>query len=121
MLHINCLDPAPIRDLSGSPDENLSPVQVERHRWPEKPGFPDRAEMRAAEPGEIMPASRSAVFAGAIAAIANACRKAAFARRRDNSAPRPTKSAPDKDPMDALRTKQRREEARRRVDRLLLP
>lgn len=48
------LDPAPFALLYGVPDEDLARWGVRRLRVDCKPGFPDRIEMRDAEPGETV-------------------------------------------------------------------
>lgn len=48
------LDPAPFRHLYGLPDEALAALGVQRHVADAKPGFPDRVEIRDAEPGETL-------------------------------------------------------------------
>jgi hypothetical protein len=46
------LDPAPFRHLYGLSDEALAAEGVRRYLVDAKPGFPDRIEVRDAEPGE---------------------------------------------------------------------
>ena len=46
------LDPAPFRPLYGLPDAALAALGVERHVADAKSGYPDRVELRDAEPGE---------------------------------------------------------------------
>ncbi|MBV8210577.1 MAG: DUF1203 domain-containing protein [Burkholderiaceae bacterium] len=46
------LDPAPFRHLSGLDDQALAVIGVRRYVADSKPGFPDRIELRDAEPGE---------------------------------------------------------------------
>jgi hypothetical protein len=46
------LDPAPFRHLFGLPDTELAERAVKRYVADAKPGFPDRVELRDAEPGE---------------------------------------------------------------------
>jgi hypothetical protein len=48
------LDPAPFRHLYGLSEEALARLGVERHIADSKPGFPDRIEVRDAEPGESL-------------------------------------------------------------------
>ena len=48
------LDPAPFRRLYGLPDGELAALGVQRHVADAKPGFPDRVELREAEPGETL-------------------------------------------------------------------
>ena len=48
------LDPAPFRHLYGLPDDELAAQGVGRHVADAKPGFPDRVEIRDAEPGETL-------------------------------------------------------------------
>ena len=51
-FRISGLDPAPFRHLYGLGDEDLRRHGVERCIAKEKPGYPDRIELRDAEPGE---------------------------------------------------------------------
>ncbi len=51
-FRIRGLDPAPFRHLYGLPDEELVPRKIRRYRVTERPGFPDRIEMRDLELGE---------------------------------------------------------------------
>ncbi len=51
---IRGLDPAPFRHLFGLPDEALAAHGARRCTADAKPGFPDRIEVRDAEPGETM-------------------------------------------------------------------
>lgn len=51
-FRITGLDPAPFRHLYGLPGDELAARGVERHVADAKPGFPDRVELRDAEPGE---------------------------------------------------------------------
>jgi hypothetical protein len=51
-FRITGLDPAPFRPLYGLPDEELARLGVQRCLADSKPGFPDRVELRDAEPGE---------------------------------------------------------------------
>jgi len=46
------LDPAPFRHLYGLAEEALAAQGVKRYVADRKPGFPDRVELRDAEPGE---------------------------------------------------------------------
>ena len=46
------LDPAPFRHLFGLSDSALAERAVKRYLVDDKPGFPDRVELRDAEPGE---------------------------------------------------------------------
>ncbi len=46
------LDPAPFRHLFGLSDTELADRAVKRYVVDAKPGFPDRVEIRDAEPGE---------------------------------------------------------------------
>ncbi|HYB54983.1 MAG TPA: DUF1203 domain-containing protein [Alphaproteobacteria bacterium] len=48
------LDPAPFRDLFGLSEEALAAKGVRRYLADRKPGFPDRVELRDAEPGETV-------------------------------------------------------------------
>ena len=49
---ITGLDPAPFRDLYGLPETELTRRGARRMIANTKPGFPDRIELRDAEPGE---------------------------------------------------------------------
>jgi uncharacterized protein DUF1203 len=51
-FRITGLDPAPFRRLYGLPVEELARLGVKRSVADAKPGFPDRIELRDAEPGE---------------------------------------------------------------------
>ncbi len=51
---IRGLDPAPFRHLYGLPDDALAAQGVRRCVADSKPGFPDRIEVRDAEPGETL-------------------------------------------------------------------
>lgn len=51
---ISGIDPAPFRHLYGLADEELARLNVRRYIADSKPGFPDRVEMRDAEPGETV-------------------------------------------------------------------
>jgi hypothetical protein len=48
------LDPAPFRHLYGQSEAALATQGVQRHVADAKPGFPDRIEVRDAEPGESL-------------------------------------------------------------------
>jgi Protein of unknown function (DUF1203) len=49
---ITGLDPTPFRNLFGLSDEKLARLSVKRVVAAAKPGYPDRVELRDAEPGE---------------------------------------------------------------------
>ena len=51
---ITGLDPAPFRHLFGLSEEALAAKGVKRYLADKKPGFPDRVELRDAEPGEAV-------------------------------------------------------------------
>ena len=51
---ITGLDPAPFRHLYGLSDEALAAHGAKRYVANAKPGFPDRVEVRDAEPGETL-------------------------------------------------------------------
>lgn len=51
---ITGLDPAPFRHLYGLPEDALAAQGVKRYIADAKPGFPDRVEIRDAEPGESL-------------------------------------------------------------------
>ena len=51
---ITGLDPAPFRYLFGLSEEALAAKGVKRYLADRKPGFPDRVELRDAEPGEAV-------------------------------------------------------------------
>ena len=51
-FRITGLDPAPFRRLYGLSGVELARLGVKRATADTKPGFPDRVEMRDAEPGE---------------------------------------------------------------------
>jgi hypothetical protein len=51
-FRITGLDPAPFRHLFGLSDEELAARGAKRCVADQKPGFPDRVELRDAEPGE---------------------------------------------------------------------
>ena len=53
-FRITGLDPAPFRHLYGLPDETLAQCGVRRCIADTRPGFPDRIELRDAEPGESL-------------------------------------------------------------------
>jgi Protein of unknown function (DUF1203) len=53
-FRIKGLDPAPFRDLSGLSDAELAERGVRRYIADASPGFPDRIEVRDAEPGESL-------------------------------------------------------------------
>jgi Protein of unknown function (DUF1203) len=53
-FRITGLDPAPFRRLYGLPVEELARLGVKRSVADAKPGFPDRIELRDAEPGESL-------------------------------------------------------------------
>ena len=53
-FRITGLSPEPFRDLFGLPDDQLARRGIRRYRVDAKPGFPDRIEMREAEPGETV-------------------------------------------------------------------
>ena len=51
---VSGLDPAPFRHLYGLSDDALAAHGVKRYVADAKPGFPDRVEVRDAEPGETL-------------------------------------------------------------------
>jgi Protein of unknown function (DUF1203) len=51
-FRIRGLDPGPFQHLFGLPADDLRPRGVVRYLVDGKPGFPDRIELRDAEPGE---------------------------------------------------------------------
>jgi len=51
-FRVTGLDPAPFRHLFGLSDAELVEQAVKRYVAETKPGFPDRVELRDAEPGE---------------------------------------------------------------------
>ena len=51
---IRGLSPAPFEHLFGLSDADLATLGVERHRADASPGYPDRIELRDAEPGETL-------------------------------------------------------------------
>ena len=53
-FRITGLSPEPFRHLFGLPDEELAKRGVRRVRVDANPGYPDRIEMRDAEPGETV-------------------------------------------------------------------
>ena len=53
-FRITGLDPAPFAHLYGLPDAELARLGVKRVTATHKPGFPDRIEIRDAEPGETL-------------------------------------------------------------------
>lgn len=53
-FRITGLSPEPFRHLFGLPDAALAARGVRRYVADEKPGFPDRVELRDAEPGETL-------------------------------------------------------------------
>ena len=53
-FRITGLDPAPFRHLYGLSDEALAVHGAKRYVADAKPGFPDRIEVRDAEPGETL-------------------------------------------------------------------
>ena len=53
-FRITGLDPAPFAHLYGLPDAELARLGVKRCIADSKPGFPDRVELRDAEPGESL-------------------------------------------------------------------
>ena len=53
-FRITGLSSEPFQHLFGLPDEALAEQGVKRYVVDRKPGFPDRIEMRDAEPGETM-------------------------------------------------------------------
>lgn len=53
-FRITGLSPEPFRHLFGLPDAALAAHGVRRYIADEKPGFPDRVELRDAEPGETL-------------------------------------------------------------------
>jgi hypothetical protein len=53
-FRITGLDPAPFRHLYRLPDATLAAHGVKRYIADSKPGFPDRIELRDAEPGEAL-------------------------------------------------------------------
>lgn len=53
-FRITGLSPAPFQSLFGLSEAELAARGVKRYLVDEKPGFPDRIEMREAEPGETV-------------------------------------------------------------------
>ena len=53
-FRITGLSPRPFRHLFGLPDEELARHRAKRYVADEKPGYPDRIELRDAEPGETL-------------------------------------------------------------------
>ena len=53
-FRITGLSPEPFQHLFGLPDDELAKHGVKRYVADKKPGFPDRIEMRDAEPGETL-------------------------------------------------------------------
>jgi hypothetical protein len=53
-FQISGLDPTPFRHLYGLSDEALAAHGAKRYVANKKPGFPDRVEVRDAEPGETL-------------------------------------------------------------------
>jgi hypothetical protein len=53
-FRITGLSPDPFRHLFGLPDEELAKHAAKRYVADTKPGYPDRIEMRDAEPGETV-------------------------------------------------------------------
>jgi len=53
-FRITGLSPEPFRALFGLPDEELTARGIKRYVVDSKPGFPDRIELRDAEPGEAV-------------------------------------------------------------------
>ena len=53
-FRITGLDPAPFRPLFGLSDAQLAARNIKRYVVDKKPGFPDRIEVRDAEPGETV-------------------------------------------------------------------
>jgi hypothetical protein len=53
-FRIRGLSPEPFRQLYGLSDDELARRGAIRYRVDEKPGYPDRIEMREGEPGESM-------------------------------------------------------------------
>ncbi|MDH3915300.1 MAG: DUF1203 domain-containing protein [Chromatiales bacterium] len=52
LFRITGLSPCPFRHLFGQSDVKLSALGVERHVADASPGYPDRIELRDAQPGE---------------------------------------------------------------------
>ena len=53
-FRITGLSPEPFRHLYGLSEQDLAAHGIKRYVADEKPGFPDRIEMRDAEPGETL-------------------------------------------------------------------
>jgi len=53
-FRITGLSPTPFRPLFGVSDEELAGHRAKRYVADEKPGYPDRIELRDAEPGETL-------------------------------------------------------------------
>jgi hypothetical protein len=53
-FRISGLDPAPFRHLFGLADDALAALGLTRHIADAHPGYPDRIEMRDAQPGETL-------------------------------------------------------------------
>jgi len=53
-FRITGLSPRPFRHLFGLPDEELAKHRAKRYVADKKPGYPDRIELRDAEPGETV-------------------------------------------------------------------
>lgn len=53
-FRVSGLDPAPFRHLYGLSDQALAPHGAKRYVANAKPGFPDRVEVRDADPGETL-------------------------------------------------------------------
>ena len=53
-FRVTGLSPDPFRPYFGLPDEELARFGVRRYRVDKTPGYPDRIEMRDAEPGETV-------------------------------------------------------------------
>ena len=53
-FRITGLDPAPFRHLFGLPDDDLAALGVSRMVADAHPGYPDRIELRDAQPGETL-------------------------------------------------------------------
>jgi hypothetical protein len=51
-FRVTGLDPAPFRQFAGLDDRQLAALGMRRYVADSKPGFPDRIELRDAEPGE---------------------------------------------------------------------
>jgi uncharacterized protein DUF1203 len=53
-FRITGLDPTPFRNLFGLPEQKLAKLNVRRVVADAKPGYPDRVELREAEPGQTL-------------------------------------------------------------------